>query len=119
MKTVFKKLLEWLIAKNPGIASTAILVACAILVTGTVKDFQHRINDVDVRLDNFDKRLTVTEYTVKDINERQLPEIRAELVGIKLFMKKIDTYLFHQRQRLSQIITVLKSSHLRKMPHAH
>lgn len=86
MKTIIEHLLEWLWKHKPDVAFVGVLLACTVWIT--------------LSIENFNDRLDRTERLCNDIDQHQLPEIRSDIrqmkediVEIKLFMKKMDTYL--------------------------
>jgi hypothetical protein len=95
--SIFTPVIKWIWNHKPDVAILAILIYGSINLT--------------IYVNNLDNRLVRLEELCTDIQRTQLPEIRdeirrnkaetdrdikeikADLFEIKLFMKKIDTYL--------------------------
>jgi len=97
MKSIIEESITWLWTNKPAVAFTAVLIACTIWVTTTVNNFEYRI--------------ATTENLVADINNRQLPEIRADIKDIRKEMdegfQKIDERLDKIELQLNTVLTYL------------
>jgi len=103
MKTAIETGMEWLMNHKPEVAFFIIIIVCTVAVTGTVYNFTHRVEKVENRIERLEIRVEDMQSEMEDrfkavdgrfdkIDQR-LDKVDAELIDIKIFMKKIDTYL--------------------------
>lgn len=77
----FTELFDWLWQDMQGLLVLTLIVVGFIWLAFTVSEFA-------VRLNSFDNRLTARESLCNDINNRQLPEVHAELKEINVRLSK-------------------------------
>jgi hypothetical protein len=104
---------KWLFNQNPNTAFLAVLLGFSIWMSIKMTQFNGQLTEFEIRLNGFEGHLTVTENLVRDINERQLPEIRNDIKNLQKEMdarfEKVDERFDKVELSLNTIITYLSA----------
>lgn len=88
--------MDWIINNKPELGVVIVIITMWTTMTITVTNLGHRADKVETRVEtleyNMNRRFDEADKRFDKI-EMRLDKMEAEIVDIKLYLKKIDTYL--------------------------
>ena len=96
--------LDWIMNHKPDLGLLIILLACSVWIASTVMSFDNRLksvetqlpelrNHVDVNFKEMNRKIDKLDSEINLKLDKMNSETNADLMDIKLMLKKIDTSL--------------------------